>query len=168
MSRLRVFFSLVLIWGSCCCVTASAADHPTNVLMVAIDDLKTIGTIYAEEPGNFLQRVYPDPALRAEVARRMTPNLQRLADRGVTFMNAYCAAPACNPSRAALMTGIRPPGRRGRNGRRTGAVVVTGTVGRADRHHDPDVDRAAIQHPAVFRAHLFDRASRRRLSGSKR
>ena len=38
----------------------------------------------------------------------MTPNLQRLADRGVTFMNAYCAAPACNPSRAALMTGIRP------------------------------------------------------------
>ena len=70
--------------------------------------MKTIGTIYAEEPGNFLQRVYPDKALRTQVANRMTPNLQRLADRGVTFMSAYCAAPACNPSRAALMTGVRP------------------------------------------------------------
>lgn len=108
MSRCRVLSSLQLICFVCCGLTTSAADRPANVLMIAIDDLKTIGTIYAEEPGNFLQRVYPDPALRAEVAQRMTPNLQRLADRGVTFMNAYCAAPACNPSRAALMTGIRP------------------------------------------------------------
>ena len=37
-----------------------------------------------------------------------TPHLDRLGKRGVTFTNAYCAAPACNPSRAALMTGIRP------------------------------------------------------------
>ncbi|MCK5175693.1 MAG: sulfatase, partial [Planctomycetes bacterium] len=32
----------------------------------------------------------------------------RLAKRGVLFTSAHCAAPACNPSRAALMTGIRP------------------------------------------------------------
>lgn len=37
-----------------------------------------------------------------------TPNLERLANRGITFTRAYCAAPACNPSRASLMTGIRP------------------------------------------------------------
>ena len=34
-----------------------------------------------------------------------TPNLQRLAERGVLFRRAYCAAPTCSPSRAALLTG---------------------------------------------------------------
>ena len=37
-----------------------------------------------------------------------TPNLVRLAERGMFFSKAYCAAPACCPSRAAIMTGIRP------------------------------------------------------------
>ena len=87
---------------------AVAETKPSNVLMIAIDDLKTIGTLYAEEPGSFLKHVYPDPKLRGDVANRMTPNIRRLADRGVRFMDAYCAAPACNPSRAALMTGIHP------------------------------------------------------------
>ena len=91
---------------------ASADNHsserPPNILFIAIDDLKPIGSVFAEDPGNFLQRVYPDKELRTEVANRMTPNIQRLADAGISFMDAYCAAPACNPSRAALMTGIRP------------------------------------------------------------
>lgn len=34
-----------------------------------------------------------------------TPNLQRLADEGVIFRNAFSAAPTCSPSRAALLTG---------------------------------------------------------------
>ena len=37
-----------------------------------------------------------------------TPNLQRLAERGVLFRRAYCAAPTCSPSRAALLTGQAP------------------------------------------------------------
>jgi arylsulfatase A-like enzyme len=61
-----------------------------NVLFIAVDDLNDwIGCLDG----------HPDVK---------TPNLDRLAERGVLFTKAYCAAPACNPSRAALMTGIRP------------------------------------------------------------
>jgi arylsulfatase A-like enzyme len=34
-----------------------------------------------------------------------TPNIQRLADQGVLFRNAFCAAPTCSASRACLLTG---------------------------------------------------------------
>ena len=37
-----------------------------------------------------------------------TPNMDRLAARGTLFSNAHCAAPVCNPSRAAVMSGLRP------------------------------------------------------------
>jgi N-sulfoglucosamine sulfohydrolase len=34
-----------------------------------------------------------------------TPNIQRLADEGILFRQAFCAAPTCSPSRASLLTG---------------------------------------------------------------
>lgn len=37
-----------------------------------------------------------------------TPNLDRLSAMGVSFSNAHCAAPVCCPSRAAVMSGLRP------------------------------------------------------------
>tara|TARA_B100000809_G_scaffold266445_1_gene329197 strand:- start:1784 stop:3106 length:1323 start_codon:yes stop_codon:yes gene_type:complete len=38
----------------------------------------------------------------------VTPNVERLAKRGVLFTNAHCQAPICNPSRTSFMTGFRP------------------------------------------------------------
>lgn len=61
-----------------------------NLLFIAVDDLNDwIGCLGG----------HPDTR---------TPNMDRLASRGVLFTKAYCAAPLCNPSRAALMTGLRP------------------------------------------------------------
>ena len=34
-----------------------------------------------------------------------TPNIQRLADQGLLFRKAYCAAPTCSGTRSALLTG---------------------------------------------------------------
>lgn len=41
-----------------------------------------------------------------------TPAMDALARRGVRFVNSYCAAPVCGPSRAAMVTGL-PPHRNG-------------------------------------------------------
>lgn len=64
--------------------------HKPNVLFIAIDDMNHwIGCM----------RGYPG---------LKTPNLDRLAQRGVLFTNAHCSAPSCNPCRASLLTGILP------------------------------------------------------------
>lgn len=69
--------------------TAPKSSRP-NVLFIAVDDLNHwVGHLQ-----------------RNKQAR--TPNIDRLASMGVTFTRAYCAAPACEPSRAALMSGKRP------------------------------------------------------------
>lgn len=39
----------------------------------------------------------------------VTPNIDQLAGEGVIFKNAFCDVPVCNPSRTALLTGLRPP-----------------------------------------------------------
>ncbi|MDX1966133.1 MAG: sulfatase-like hydrolase/transferase, partial [Planctomycetaceae bacterium] len=67
----------------------SAADKP-NILFIAIDDLN-----------HWVGHLGRNPQTR-------TPNIDRLARQGMTFTRAYCTAPACNPSRASLMSGQRP------------------------------------------------------------
>ena len=66
-----------------------AAERP-NVLFIAIDDLRD----WTGYLGHY--------------AGANTPNLDRLAKMGTAFTRAYCAAPVCNPSRCALLSGLRP------------------------------------------------------------
>lgn len=67
---------------------ASASRRP-NILLICVDDLKpTIGC-------------YGDPLAR-------TPNVDRLAARGLRFDRAYCNQAVCSPSRNSLLTGRRP------------------------------------------------------------
>jgi len=86
----------------------AAADAKPNFLFIAIDDLNDFAGYAAEEPGNFLQVIYPDPAVRARVLKRLTPNLDRLASQSAPFVRSYCASALCGPSRTSLMTGIPP------------------------------------------------------------
>lgn len=70
-------------------LSVSALAAP-NVLFIAIDDLNHWVTHLGRN------------------AQAKTPNIDRLAKMGVSFRHAYCAVPACEPSRHALMSGRRP------------------------------------------------------------
>ncbi|MGB7326430.1 MAG: sulfatase-like hydrolase/transferase [Rubripirellula sp.] len=69
--------------------TTALADKP-NVLFISVDDLNDWVGCLGGHP------------------QAKTPNIDRLAASGMLFTNAHCAAPACNPSRSAIMTGISP------------------------------------------------------------
>jgi arylsulfatase A-like enzyme len=67
---------------------AADAARP-NVLFIAVDDLNDWVGCLGGHP------------------QAKTPNIDALAARGVNFTRAYCASPVCNPSRTALMVGLR-------------------------------------------------------------
>ncbi|HBE67401.1 MAG TPA: hypothetical protein DDW52_04555, partial [Planctomycetaceae bacterium] len=86
----------------------SFAEERPNFLFIAVDDLNDFTGYAAEEPGNFLQVIYPNADVRADVCKRLTPNLDRLAQKSAPFVRAYCPSALCGPSRTSLMTGVAP------------------------------------------------------------
>ncbi len=98
--------SLLVAAGLAACSRASQAEPPgrptvqsparvdagrplPNVLFILIDDLNAWVSCLGHPQAK-------------------TPNIDRLAARGVLFTRAYCVGPACNPSRSALLSGVRP------------------------------------------------------------
>ena len=82
---------LVTCWsgGGLVCHAEDMAEHP-NVLFIAVDDLNDwVGCLDGH------------PQTR-------TPNIDRLAKRGMLFTNAHCQGTMCNPSRISLLWGKRP------------------------------------------------------------
>jgi arylsulfatase A-like enzyme len=81
---------LLTLLCACLTATAFASESRPNVLLIAIDDLNDWIGCMGGHP------------------QAKTPNLDRLAARGVLFNNAHCQSPVCNPSRASMMTSLYP------------------------------------------------------------
>ena len=64
------------------------AENRPDVLFIAVDDMN-----------DWISLLDPNSPIK-------TPNLERLARRGMLFTRAYCISAACNPSRAATLTGL--------------------------------------------------------------
>src|SRR5436305_14856413 len=87
----RFLFALfVLVAATAATPQAASAAEKPNVLFIAVDDLN-----------HWVGHLGRNPQTK-------TPNIDRLAQMGVTFTHAYGAAPVCNPSRAAVVAGVRP------------------------------------------------------------
>jgi iduronate 2-sulfatase len=78
-----------LLFLFCLLATLSNAAPPPNILFIVADDLNCAIGPYGD-------------------AAAITPNLDRLAARGLVFEHAYCQQAVCNPSRSSFLTGLRP------------------------------------------------------------
>ena len=100
-----------------------ANDKPPNVLFLAVDDLN-----------NWVGCLGGHPQAK-------TPNIDALANKGVLFGQAYCAAPLCHPSRTAIMTGLRPS--------------TTGVYGNLNWFRDMPQYKDWVTLPQYFRQHGY-------------
>ena len=87
MKKLLLFL-LTVVTGA---LGAAKPQHeaPPNILLICIDDLRPELGCYG-------------------VDYVKSPCLDTLAKEGMTFMQAHCQQAICNPSRASLLTGLRP------------------------------------------------------------
>lgn len=81
--------SPLLLLALCLSADVVLGDERPNVLFIAVDDLA------------------PALGCLGDVVAK-TPHIDRLAARGVCFERAYNQLPLCNPTRASVMTGLRP------------------------------------------------------------
>ena len=94
MPRTRKLLSMLtllcFLFPTAAIQAANPIETKPNVLFIAIDDLNDWTGMLRGNP------------------QAKTPHMDKLASRGLVFTNAHCAAPACGPSRSAIMSGIRP------------------------------------------------------------
>ena len=92
MIDVKTSAALICILAAFCgaSLDSHADDGKPNVLFISVDDLNDWVGCLGGHP------------------QAKTPNIDRLAASGVLFTNAHCPAPACNPCRTAIMTGIAP------------------------------------------------------------
>jgi len=82
---------VMLTWSLLAVTSAAAAERPRNVLIFLVDDYGAMD-FGAANPRTFYE----------------TPNIDRFAQQGVRFAQAYSANPVCSPTRYSLQTGKYP------------------------------------------------------------
>lgn len=108
LNKYPIFVLLLILVISC-------KPEKPNVLFIIADDMGALLTSYSDKVA-------------------VTPNLDKLAEEGVVFKNAFCQYPTCGPSRASLFSGLYP--------------FENGNTSNASEFHLPD---SIITLPMLFR-----------------
>lgn len=90
-TALHLLTGLCFLMAGAASATAAAVAGKTNLVFILADDLG-----------------WADTTLYGHTTFHKTPNLERLAKRGMTFTRAYSASPLCSPTRASILTGLNP------------------------------------------------------------
>jgi arylsulfatase A-like enzyme len=92
MKNIMILFGSAIVISLVASARADTTSSQTkpNVLFIAIDDMNDWTGFLGGHP------------------QAITPNMDRLARRGVNFTNAHCIAPACSPCRLGLLYGVEP------------------------------------------------------------
>lgn len=120
----------VLLSSFCLFHSSFAAGRQPNVLFILADDLG-----------------WSDTTLFGTTKFYQTPNVERLAKRGVVFTQAYAASPLCSPTRSAILTGLSPA----RTGLTTPNCHLPEVVLQAAPGKQASPDQKAIQPSPVTR-----------------
>ena len=123
MNRLSArLFNYCLVFSLCVWHSdSSIATERPNVLFISLDDMNDWLGCFGGHPD------------------AKTPHIDRLAKRAVLFTNAHCVSPTCGPSRASVLTGMRPE--------------TTGVYHNRGKYIDYVPD--AVTFPEHFRANRF-------------
>lgn len=89
LSQIAIVFSLLFVFTNTIQKTYAKEKKDKNVVFIVVDDLNTTLGCYGH------------PVVK-------TPNIDRLAERGVRYNHAYCNYPVCGPSRGSFLTGVLP------------------------------------------------------------
>lgn len=82
---------LLMVWATSCSTTSDTKETaPPNVLFISVDDLNDW-----------------EGALMGH-AQAITPNMDRLFEKGVLFTNAHCSQAVCTASRNSILSGVHP------------------------------------------------------------
>ena len=91
MTKIKILLaSLCLLFNACGNIPDTSLSEKPNILFIAVDDMNDWVGFLGGHPGMKIH----------------TPNLDRLAAKSMIFTNAHTPAPACAPTRAAILTGV--------------------------------------------------------------
>lgn len=102
MSRPSSRVLLCTVYGLCLLFPKTPGVRAADTEAMVADGRPNIVFILADDLG------WSDTTLFGTTSLYETPNIERLADRGMTFTRAYASSPLCSPTRASILTGLSP------------------------------------------------------------
>ena len=91
-------FLSILLFITINCFGQKNLNKKPNFIVILTDDQSWVGTSFLADPGD----------QRSKSDYYQTPNMERMANKGMRMTNGYAPAPFCSPTRKGILTGLTP------------------------------------------------------------